>query len=166
MSGWFSRLWSSITGHPDFTQRLADRVKASGGTPADPLYTLTLSGTMPSIIEQMESLIANDAYLLIVVFQEDPYQGDAAYYISLDGNMVAQGTCPFEKSKNAYEIVAVHGAISAGPHKLSIHFVNDAYGGPGQDRNLYVNQVWYNGSNYLPSGRALMSNGSIDLTVG
>ena len=58
------------------------------------------------------------------------------------------------------------GNWGAGPHNVEVDFINDAYGGPGQDRNLYVNQVTYDGTAALSQTQPLYANGAVTIPVG
>ena len=56
--------------------------------------------------------------------------------------------------------------LAAGPHKIEVDFVNDAYGGsPAKDRNLYVNSVDVDGTHYGSSVTPLYSNGAAMFNV-
>ena len=91
---------------------------------------------------------------------EDAWQGDAQFTISVDGKQVG-GTLAATASHAAgqQQAFVVSGGFGAGPHDVSVNFLNDAYGGTAAtDRNLYVDGLAYGGAT-VPGG-TLMSNGA------
>jgi hypothetical protein len=61
------------------------------------------------------------------------------------------------------DTVAVLGNFPAGPHRLTVNFLNDLFQGtPDTDRNLYVDGVTYDGATVPNTTAALMSAGPQD----
>ncbi len=89
------------------------------------------------------------ADMLVLSMSEDAYQGDAQFTVSVDG----------QKQGGNFTVVASHAAGNSetftfdgnwggGSRTIAVAFLNDAYGGsPSTDRNLYVNDITYDGTN-------------------
>jgi hypothetical protein len=107
---------------------------------------------------------------LTLHLSEDAYSGDAQFVAKIDGTQIAGPTAvtTLHSSGNS-EAFTYTGNWGPGLHDLEIDFVNDAYGGsPSLDRNLYVNQVSYDGANALPSNGVLsmFGNGAAQIAIG
>jgi beta-glucanase (GH16 family) len=98
---------------------------------------------------------------LSLVLSGDLYNGSPNFIAKVDGQTV---------TASAMSVTAQHGSDSqtfefngtwgAGPHDVEIDFLNDAYNGtPDTDRNLYVEQVSYNGRDNLDHTIAMFSAG-------
>ena len=106
---------------------------------------------------------------------EDYFQGDAQFTVSVDGHQVG-GTlvAGAQHASGQDQNFNILGNFGPGSHVVSLDFLNDAYGGPGQDRNLYVDatsfdgQVVANGSVAIPSAipGSIAIPGASTLTVG
>ena len=91
---------------------------------------------------------------------EDAWQGDAQFAISVDG--VRQGGTMLATSPHAAgqsQTFEVHGNFGAGAHTATVDFLNDAYGGTGADRNLFVDAASFNGQSLTPGSAVLLNNG-------
>ena len=106
--------------------------------------------------------IGSGAHRLVLQLDQDAYQGSAQYDVSVDGAKV--NTAPLTVNAAALhgsgqeELLTVLGEFTAGvQHTLDVTFLNDAYGGPGpgQDRNLYVAGITYDGA-VVPGGTAAL----------
>lgn len=74
---------------------------------------------------------------------EDAYQGDAQFTVDVDGQQVLGPTSVVvaHDSGRVQDFTMVE-PIGIGDHTVSIHFLNDSYGGtPNTDRNLYVDSL-------------------------
>ena len=83
---------------------------------------------------------------LVLSIAQDAWQGSAQYTVAVDG--VQQGgvqTASAYQSTGQADTVTVKGDWALGQHSVVVSFVNDAYGGAGQDRNLYLKGASYNG---------------------
>lgn len=88
--------------------------------------------------------------------------GDAAFTVSVDGKQLA-GTfyAVASHAAGASQTFTFKGNWAPGSHTVAVNFVNDASGGTATtDRNLYVNDVTYDGTDtkqtatlYLPECR-------------
>ncbi|MBV9251618.1 MAG: hypothetical protein JO227_20525, partial [Acetobacteraceae bacterium] len=86
----------------------------------------------------------------------------------VDGKTIAGPTAvtTLHSSGNS-ELFTYSGSWGSGKHDLEIDFINDRYGGsPAKDRNLYVDQVKYDGVSYLTHTDPLYSNGAIHIAIG
>lgn len=103
---------------------------------------------------------------LTLVLSEDRYRGDAKFAVSLDGAKVGSGTVTALHSQGKTQEFTFSGDWKIGAHDIRIDFLNDAYGGRrSADRNLYVEQVKWNGVGYLDHTQAMMSNGGFVVHV-
>lgn len=110
--------------------------------------TLTMSGSGTNTLALMVS--------------EDAYLGDAQFTIAIDGQQVGGiQTATASHAAGQDQVFEIDGISDAGPHVLSVTFLNDAYGGTAQtDRNLYVDGATYDGTK-IPGGTlTLLANGT------
>ncbi len=104
---------------------------------------------------------------LILKVSQDAYNGDAQYTVSVDGKQIG-GTLTAHASHAAgqSDIITVNGDWTAGDHKVSLNFLNDAYNGSAStDRNLYLDSATYDGVAVASSKLSLLSSGVQSLTV-
>jgi beta-glucanase (GH16 family) len=104
---------------------------------------------------------------LVLHIAQDAWQGDAQYTVSVDGNQVGGTlTASAAHSSGGEDLITVKGNWGGGAHRVSINFLNDAYGGSGDaDRNLYVNSVSHDGAS-LGGGKVLYTQGTADYAWG
>ena len=83
------------------------------------------------------------------------YLGDPQFVVSVDSVRVG-GLYTATASYNLGQsnVFTLPGTFGAGPHVVDVSFINDLYGGPGKDRNLFVTGVGING-NMTPVSIAL-----------
>ena len=105
----------------------------------------------------------------------DSWNGDPDFVVMVDGVQVGGvQTASASHAKGQWQDVTVTGNFAATPSKVSVSFINDAYGGTAAtDRNLYVQSLTLNGATYLGSAlpatlgpvasdsAAMYSNGTI-----
>ena len=120
----------------------------------------------------LTSVAANDATpsgpdTILLHVQEDAYQGDAQYTIAVDGAQVGGvRTETAQAQLGQSEAVTLNSTFGAGPHKVAVTFLNDAYGGSAAtDRNLYVADVSYNGTAVPGAAAALYQNGTAAISI-
>lgn len=106
--------------------------------------------------------VGSGADTIVLNMAEDPYQGDAKFTVSVDGQQVGgTQTTTAVVSEGQQQEFDVHGNFGGGDHTVTVTFLNDKVGGyypqgtpglpPGQwaldtaDRNLYVMGVNMNG---------------------
>ncbi len=99
---------------------------------------------------------------LVISVSEDAYQGDAQYTVLVDGTQVGGDyTATALHGNGATQKLSLSGNWGNGAHTVAVSFINDAYGGTATtDRNLYVNNVTYDGVSATPASAALLSNGT------
>ena len=110
---------------------------------------------------------ADDGSGLVIGIAEDQYSGHAQYLVLVDDRQIgAIRSASASHSAGQSEQVSI-GALTAGLHQVAVRFVNDAYGGQGLDRNLYVTGLAYGGVSPARSTASLFSDGSatFELTV-
>ena len=97
---------------------------------------------------------------LIVTVSEDAYQGDAQFVVTVDGSRVGGVyTATASHAAGQSQAITVESVLTNGAHQVGISFINDAYGGPGLDRNLFITGVSYNGQAIAGAAASLFSNG-------
>ena len=104
-----------------------------------------------------------DALVLMLMLQQDAYQGDALYTVSVDGAQVGGVlTASATRASGQSDTLTVRGDFAPGSHTASVAFLNDAWGGtPDTDRNLFVTGGTYNGATVPGAGLALYSSESM-----
>jgi Ca2+-binding RTX toxin-like protein len=103
---------------------------------------------------------------LVLHISQDSWQGDAQFTVRVDGVQV-DGTQTAHASHAAQQddTLTVLGAWGSGQHRVTVTFLNDAWGGGGSDRNLYVDSASYNGVAQPGVSAALYSTGPASFTV-
>ncbi len=98
---------------------------------------------------------------LTLKVSEDAYAGDAQFTVSVDGQQVGDTlTTTAAHSSGRADTINVLGNWAAGPHTVTVNFLNDAYGGtPDTDRNLYLDAATYNGGTASVASLALYAGG-------
>ena len=105
--------------------------------------------------------------VITLTMSEDAFQGDAQFYITIDGVAVGglQTASASHTGGNGQDFT-FNTTLGSSQHIVGVQFVNDAYGGSAAtDRNLFVNAVKVNGVDQGTSA-TLMSNGTAEFTVG
>ncbi|MBS0640236.1 MAG: hypothetical protein JSS43_10210, partial [Proteobacteria bacterium] len=103
---------------------------------------------------------------LTLHLSQDAYSGNAQFVLTIDGKTIStpQDVTALH-SAGAWQDVSFSGNFGAGTHTVGVQFTNDAYGGSGNDRNLYVNGVDCNGTHYGSGVTSLYSNGTATFTI-
>jgi hypothetical protein len=98
---------------------------------------------------------------LVLKVSGDAYQGNAQFTVSVDGQQVGDVlTASALHGSGASDTVDVLGNWAAGPHTVTVNFLNDAYDGtPDTDRNLYVDGATYDGAPVSGAAQVLYSTG-------
>jgi glucose/arabinose dehydrogenase len=110
-------------------------------------FTFTEPGTPPPPSGGSVT-IGSGPDALVLRIAQDAWQGSAQYTVSVDGVQIA-GTLTAQASHAAgqADTVTVLGSWAAGPHTLTVNFLNDDWGGSAAaDRNLYLESATYNGA--------------------
>ncbi len=103
---------------------------------------------------------------LVVKVSEDYYLANAQFTVSIDGKQLGGTfTATTVHSSGNSQTFAFAGDFGSGQHTVSVNFLNDAWAGtPATDRNLYVNDIVYNGTDTGQTA-ALMSTGAKTFSV-
>jgi beta-glucanase (GH16 family) len=101
---------------------------------------------------------------LTVKISQDAFNGSAQYTIAVDGSQIGGTlTASALHSSGQSDTITVLGDWASGPHKLSVNFINDSYGGTSStDRNLYVDGVSYDDSS-VAGGAVAVAGGTATL---
>ena len=92
--------------------------------------------------------------------------GNAQFTISVDGTQVGGvQTATAQAYLDQSQTFDVEGNFGPGAHTVSVDFLNDAYGSPGMDRNLYVTGASYNGTAVPDASLALLAGGTQSFSV-
>jgi hypothetical protein len=128
-------------------------------------YSEPASGGSWTQIAQPSSIVSPDHLSLIL--SEDAWEGNAQFIVAVDGKQVGGPTSVTAlNSQGATQEFDYGLNLAAGSHTVTVSFINDAWGGTAStDRNLYVNNVLYNGASYLSAQHPLDSNGSVSISV-
>ncbi len=97
----------------------------------------------------------------------DMWRGGPQFIVKVDGKQ--QGginTVTAVHSAGQTQAFTFTGSFGPGLHDIAVSFLNDAYGGPGKDRNLYVKSIDYDGTHYGSASASLFWNRTVDFTVG
>ena len=90
--------------------------------------------------------LSEEADVLILEVAGDAFAGDPAFNVTVGGELLQGFTAEVSHAGGDWQEIVLRGALDLGPGETArIDFVNDAYAGPGQDRNLYIGAVTYNG---------------------
>ena len=97
---------------------------------------------------------------LALQISEDAYQGDAQFTIAVNGQQIGGvQTATASHGSGASQTFDVLGTFSGGPQVATVTFLNDYDGGPGLDRNLYIDSAAINGQTISGATAALDYNG-------
>ena len=128
--------------------------------PAGPAsFGFTASPPLQSVAGPVTVGSGSDTLALQV--SEDAYKGDAQFTVAVDGQQVGGVlTATAEHGGGASNAVNVLGNWAAGPHTVTVNFLNDAYDGTADtDRNLYVDGATYDGKAVGGASLSLLSSG-------
>ncbi len=123
-------------------------------------FTVTDSTAIPSPV------IGSGSDTLVLKVSEDAYKGNAQFTVSVDGKQLGGTlTATTLHASGASQSFAFAGDFGSGQHTVSVNFINDAWAGTAAtDRNLYVNDIVYNGTDTGLSA-PLMGNGAKTFAV-
>jgi hypothetical protein len=112
------------------------------------------------------AVTGNGSDKLLIKLSEDYYLGNAQFTVAVDGKQLGGTfTATTRHSSGNSQAFSFAGDFGTGQHTVKVTFLNDAYGGsPSLDRNLYVNDIIYNGTD-TGDRVGLFSNGSSSFTV-
>ena len=96
---------------------------------------------------------------------EDAWNGDAQFSVAVDGKQIGGVlTATAIAGSGKQQTVNLAGSFGTGAHKVTVNFLNDAYGGSAAtDRNLHVESIQYNGATV--KGAVLYGGGPRDFAI-
>jgi hypothetical protein len=105
-------------------------------------FNLTDSTALPVPV------IGGGSDTLLLKVSEDYYLGNAQFTVAVDGKQLGGTlTATTLRASGGSQAFAFKGDFGAAAHTVSVKFLNDAYAGTAAtDRNLYVNDIVYNGT--------------------
>lgn len=117
--------------------------------------------------QSMPVAAESSADTLALSVSEDAWQGDAQFTVAIDGSTIGGvHTATASHAAGASQPFSFTGRWGPGPHTVGITFINDAWGGtPSSDRNLYVEQVSFNGALAGGTPATLWSSGTANFTT-
>jgi Ca-dependent carbohydrate-binding module xylan-binding len=131
------------------------------GTDTGQSATLLSNGSHSfAVTDSTLPVTGSGADTLVLKMSEDYYKGDAQFTVAIDGKQLGGTfTAKTLHSSGASQNFTFKGDFGSGAHTLTVKFINDAYAGtPSTDRNLYVNDIVFNGTDTGKSA-ALLANG-------
>ncbi len=137
-----------------------DALSYNGIAAQAPAAGMTVRGTtnVQTALQQPDTVVLSVA--------EDAWQGDAQASVTVDGTAMGTFTVTAPKASATPQTISLSGSFG-GPaiaHSVVVNFLNDAYGTPGQDRNLYVQGISFDG-NSVAGQTSLMRAGPVTFTV-
>ena len=152
-----ANLYSSSTA----TLAVSGQAAAAGAPPSLSLTPLTPANPLTIFVPTTKV-----ADTLVLYMSEDAYQGDAQFTVSVDGTQIGGvRSVTALHGQGRSEAFRLTGSFGAGSHTVAVNYLNDAYGGPGLDRNLYVDAASFNGVANLAAKSALYGAGIASLSV-
>ena len=121
---------------------------------------------VPTPATPVTTTIGSGSDSLVLRISQDAYQGSAQYTVSVDGKQIG-GTLTAGASHAAGQddTITVKGDWAAGSHKVTVTFLNDAFGGSSAtDRNLHVDGISFNGKAIAAGTADLNANGPVDFS--
>jgi hypothetical protein len=121
-------------------------------------FAVTDSTALPPLVT------GSGSDMLVVKVSEDYYLANAQFTVAVDGKQLGGTfTATTLHSSGGSQAFAFAGDFGASQHSVSVKFLNDAYAGsPSLDRNLFVNDIIYNGVD--TKATATLYNGSVPKT--
>jgi hypothetical protein len=92
------------------------------------------------------------------------WNGHAQFRLLADGAQVGGVQTATTQAGSGWQEFVFRAELAEGTRSLQVEFLNDAYGGPGKDRNLHVDAVVVNGREMEPD-RAVLARTGEDATV-
>jgi Ca2+-binding RTX toxin-like protein len=101
--------------------------------------------------------------VLVLRVTGDQWKGAPQFVVLVDGKQVGGiQTATARRASGEWQEISIAGEFDANPSKVEVKFINDASGGRGKDRNLYVDWLELNGKRY--EGEAASNTASAGAT--
>lgn len=103
------------------------------------------TGTAPPVLTPVAMTLGNGADTLVLRIAQDYYLGSAQYRIAINDQQIGDVlTAAAQRSLGQTDVITIKGTWGS-TIKLSVHFLNDAFGGSdAADRNLFIQGVSVN----------------------
>lgn len=144
-----------------FVPSVAQELQVSGPV------TFGVFDSTPVPTSSTTTTIGSGSDTLVLSVSQDAYGDNAQFTVSLDGQQVGDVlTVSSLHGSGTSDTVNVFADLSAGPHTVTVNFLNDAYNGtPDTDRNLYVDSATYDGAAVSGAAQVLYSSGPASFGV-
>lgn len=119
---------------------------AAGFSGVDSFRYLAIDAEGDGRIGEAEVTVAADTLTLRVA--GDAWDGDPRFDVTVDGTVYRDLVTSASRARGEWEEITIAGDFGGRPSSVSVTFTNDAWGGPGQDRNLYVRDLTINGETH------------------
>ncbi|TDG08363.1 hypothetical protein E2C05_31380 [Paracraurococcus ruber] len=146
-----------------------DGISLSGGTV--PVGTASLLSAGPvsfavigAAAAPVNQVIGAGSSSLVLKISQDAWIGSAQYMLAVDGVPVGGTlTASALHGSGQDDTITLKGDWAAGPHRLTVTFLNDAWDGtPQGDRNLHVDGIAHDGVAVAGGTASLLSAGPAD----
>jgi Ca2+-binding RTX toxin-like protein len=137
------------------------RPVSSGG---DVVVTPPANPTLPPPPTTANVSLGTGSDTVVLKISQDAWQGSAQYIVTVDGTQIGGTlTATALHSAGLDDTVTLHGNWGAGPHTLTVTFINDDWGGSADtDRNLYVDSISFNGGAVSGTPIGMEQNGPVN----
>jgi hypothetical protein len=150
-----------------------DGVAATGGAAelaSNGTSTFSVAATTPPAATTTATPVTTGtgSDTLVLSMSEDAWQGDAEFTVTVDGTQVGGiYTTTASHAAGSAQTFSLVGNWGSSAHAIGVSFINDAYGGTATtDRNLYIQEVSYDGVAATGGAAELASNGTSTFSIG
>jgi hypothetical protein len=135
--------WAAIS------KAVQDFYDTNGWWPSGAEYDAILASlAAPKAPAAVSATLGTGSDTLVLKISQDAWQGSAQYTVKVDGVQIGgTQTASALHGTGQSDTITVKGNWAAGPHQVTVTFLNDAWGGTdATDRNLYIDSATYNGA--------------------
>lgn len=131
------------------------------------LVNFGITDSTPTPSTSSTTTVGSGSDTLVLKVSQDAFQGNAQFTVAVDGQQVGDVvTASSLHSSGTSDTVNVLANLSAGPHTVTVNFLNDAYNGTADtDRNLYLDSATYDGTVVDGAAQTLLSSGPASFGV-
>jgi endoglucanase len=119
---------------------------AAGFAGADTFRYFAIDAKGLGHIGEATVTVAADTVVLRVA--GDAWQGDPSFDVTVGGQVFRGLTTSADHAAGDWQEITLSGDFGGRPDSVAVSFTNDAWGGVGCDRNLYVRDLTVNGETY------------------
>ena len=152
------REWASARTVPGFEANghlIVETSQPSAVTPPtgyDPGHGTTTPPVPPSPPASLDTIVVRAA--------AQSWNGDPSFKLMVDGVAIGGAATVTTQKAAGWQDIVFKLDLPDAAKTIGVNFFNDAYGGAGKDRNLYVDSVTVNGTKLTLDKTALTSNGT------